>query len=141
MGIIEQILEENLNLNKRIDTLYTEFKMLNQEKESTQETKGIVVEFKENEKLNMSMTARVLGIKQTELDVLISKGLLQSCEKKKRLFLVKDIMAFLSFEKSDHKKEKTEKNKKQTRNINPKNKKDLFRKKEYKELLELNKRL
>ena len=141
MGIIEQILEENLNLNKRIDTLYTEFKMLNQEKESTQETKGIVVEFKENEKLNMSMTARVLGIKQTELDVLISKGLLQSCEKKKRLFLVKDIMAFLSFEKSDPKKEKTEKNKKQTRNINPKNKKDLFRKKEYKELLELNKRL
>lgn len=98
MGILEQILEANKSLSEQLNSLSSEVLHVKQEIETYKcESDKLKLEFSDDDILNASMTAKILGIKQTELDGIISKGLLHSVGERKRIFLAKDVADFLKY--------------------------------------------
>ena len=96
MGILEQILETNKSLSKQVASLSDIVSSMKKKIDEIQHKDRLVLKFSDDETLNTSMTARVLGLKQHELDDLIEEGLLQSRGERKRIFLAKDILNYLN---------------------------------------------
>ena len=97
MGVLEQILETNKLLTEQIASLSDTVSSMQAKIDDIRNKDKLVLEFSDNETLNSSMTARVLGLKQHELDELIAQGLLQSKGERKRIFLAKDILTYLKY--------------------------------------------
>ncbi len=95
MGILEQILEANKALSKQLTSLSSEVTLVKETINKYKSSDKLKLEFSDEDILNASITARVLGIKQTELDEIIQKGLLHSVGERKRIFLAKDIAEYL----------------------------------------------
>ena len=106
MGILEEILESNKFLSEQINLLSTEVKQLKEQINSSKKNKKLILEFSENETLNISMTAKALAIKQNKIEDIIQKGFLQSTGKKKQIFLAKDILNYLNQEEESKKHDK-----------------------------------
>jgi len=96
MGILEQILETNKILSEQVTSLSSIVSSMEMKIDEIQHKDRLVLKFSDDETLNTSMTARVLGLKQYELDELIEEGLLQSRGERKRIFLAKDILNYLN---------------------------------------------
>jgi len=97
MGILEQILETNKLLSEQIIDLQREIVSLKSAMNSSAKSKSddeIVLKFKGNDKMNVSMTAKALGIKQTELFEAMEKGKIHSIADTKRIFLAHEVIQF-----------------------------------------------
>jgi hypothetical protein len=95
MGVFEQILETNKILAEQISVLTKEILLLKEQTNNKDNNiNKLFIEFSETDILNNSMTAKVLGIKQSELDEIVKQGLLHSVGKRKRIFLAKDILEY-----------------------------------------------
>jgi len=96
MGVFEQILETNKILAEQISVLTKEIHLLKEQTNSKDNNNSdkLFIEFSETDILNNSMTAKVLGIKQSELNEIVKQGLLHSIGKRKRIFLAKDILEY-----------------------------------------------
>lgn len=114
MGIFEQLLETNKTLSEQVASLSSVVSSM-EEKINEIQSDRLVLKFSDDETLNTSMTARVLGLKQHELDDIIEEGLLQSRGERKRIFLAKDILNYINSndKASTHKKLEPPKKKKQ----------------------------
>lgn len=114
MGIFEQLLETNKTLSEQVASLSSVVSSM-EEKINEIQSDRLVLKFSDDETLNTSMTARVLGLKQHELDDIIEEGLLQSRGERKRIFLAKDILNYINSKDkvSTHKKLEPPKKKKQ----------------------------
>ncbi len=95
MGILEEILEANKVLSEQLTSLSSEVSLVKETINNYQTDDKLKMEFSDNEILNVSMTAKVLGIKQTELNDIIQKGMLHSVGERKRIFLAKDVSEYL----------------------------------------------
>ncbi len=96
MGVFEQILETNKILAEQISVLTKEIHLLKEQTNSKDNNNSdkLFIEFSATDILNNSMTAKVLGIKQSELNEIVKQGLLHSIGKRKRIFLAKDILEY-----------------------------------------------
>lgn len=100
MGVFEQLLEINQQLSKQMLDMQREVADLKSKIITSIEQKGnaddeIVLRFRGNDKLNASMTAKVLGIKQVELYEEIEKGLIVSIGETKRIFLAEEVLRYM----------------------------------------------
>lgn len=100
MGILEEILDANKVLSEQLTALSGEVSQVKETINNYQNDDKLKLEFSDNEILNASITAKVLGIKQTELNDIIQKGLLHSVGERKRIFLAKDVAEYLRVKES-----------------------------------------
>jgi hypothetical protein len=95
MGILEELLETNKALSEKISELSSEMTEIKTKIEIDQKDERLSLHFNDDDTLNATVTAKLLGITQKELSELIEKGLLQSIGERKRIFRAKDVMEFL----------------------------------------------
>jgi len=100
MGILEEILDANKVLSEQLTALSGEVSIVKETINNYQTDDKLKLEFSDNETLNASITAKVLGIKQTELNDIIQKGMLHSVGERKRIFLAKDVSEYLRAKES-----------------------------------------
>ena len=108
MGILEQIAEQLSETNKN---LLTKINLLNDKVSSLEyeitngfyatqnRTAGLSLEFSTSDKLNVSFAAKILGITQGELVLLVKKGKINSIGKKKYIFLVSELIRYKNGDK------------------------------------------
>ena len=99
MGIFEELLEVNNQLSVQMTNLYKEIAELKSTMSKSIERIAnaedeVVLRFKGNDKMNASMTAKALGIKQVELYKDIEKGLITSIGEAKRIFIAKEVLRY-----------------------------------------------
>jgi len=122
MGILEQILETNQLLMEQIKNIQTELNVLKDMQKATRKNNDaneIVLKFKGNQRLSLSMSAVALGIKQTELVSEIEKGLIMPISETKRIFSASEIIRYKQARNKQNKYSitTTTKAKKRTSNI------------------------
>lgn len=123
MGILEEILEANKVLSEQLTSLSSEVSLVKETINNYQTDDKLKLEFSDNEILNVSMTAKVLGIKQTELDDIIRKGMLHSVGERKRIFLAKDVSEYLRVKETQSSYKATPKTKRKKKRVIPVKKK------------------
>ena len=109
MGIFEQLLEVNNQLSIQMSNLFREIAELKSTMTKSIEHIGnaedeIVIRFKGNDKMNASMTAKALGIKQVELYEDIEKGLIISIGETKRIFIAEEVLRYKQAKNTTNKK-------------------------------------
>ena len=119
MGVLEQILETNKILSEQVASLSGVVSSMEMKIDDIQHKDRLVLKFSDDETLNTSMTARVLGLKQYELDEIIEEGLLQSRGERKRIFLAKDILNYLNSKDKQNTQKKLELPKKKKKKTIP----------------------
>ena len=123
MGILEEILEANKLLSEQLTSLSSEVSLVKETINNYQTDDKLKMEFSDNEILNVSMTAKVLGIKQTELDDIIRKGMLHSVGERKRIFLAKDVSEYLRIKEAQSTYKATPETKRKKKRVIPVKKK------------------
>ncbi len=133
MGILEQIAEQlketNNNLLRQIETLNDKVSLLEYEIKSGnfsnhKGTKGLSLNFSDDDTLNITFASKILGITQTELILLVKKDKINSIGRKKYIFLASELIRYKNGKEQTEKVILSQRNvHKGTNNINGTNKK------------------
>ena len=105
MGIFEQFKKSNESLLDKIDFLSYEIKEIKaavkdiRMHKNVPEEDTVVLRFSGEDTMNFAITAKALGLKQRELQVLTEKGLLSPCSARKRNFKAKDVYKYINSKK------------------------------------------
>jgi len=90
---------ENLNViplnNQLLSTIMNDVKELKKEAAKDKD-KTIILEFTGEDRLNASMTAKALGIKQTELDKIVEDGALMPYSSGKMIFRASEVLKYIN---------------------------------------------
>ena len=94
MGIFEQLLETNKLLLKEIGDIKREVEVLKEINKPVKNINEIILKFKDDDRLSLSMTAKALGVKQTEVINYINIGILKPISETKRIFTAKEVLRY-----------------------------------------------
>jgi hypothetical protein len=85
--------------NNNDDILFKIHSELRELKEKLNTDDKIILSFSGNDKLNASMAAKALGIKQTQIEELVNAGRLQPYSLTKMIFKASDILKYINLNK------------------------------------------
>lgn len=101
MGIFEQLLEDNKQLLKKVNIISSEIDLLKEAvKNNCKQTPKdeLVLRFSNEDTMNFAITAKILGIRQRELQVIMEAGILTPVGTRKRNFRAKDVIDYMKNE-------------------------------------------